>query len=83
MGPTAGDVYRKCGERRQETTALCIGKGLSPRLIPASDPRDLPHSLSDGEYGLWVRPLAMFTENVVVDGKAQPHFALEKAFRHG
>ncbi|GAA0564022.1 DUF1653 domain-containing protein [Halomonas salifodinae] len=36
-----------------------------------------------GEYGLWVRPLAMFTERVVVDGKEQPRFALEKAFRHG
>ncbi|WP_431025296.1 DUF1653 domain-containing protein [Halomonas sp. H5] len=36
-----------------------------------------------GEYGLWVRPLAMFTESVVKDGKKQPRFALEKAFRHG
>lgn len=36
-----------------------------------------------GDYGLWVRPLAMFTETVVKDGKEQPRFALEKAFRHG
>ncbi|GEK46691.1 DUF1653 domain-containing protein [Halomonas pacifica] len=36
-----------------------------------------------GEYGLWVRPLAMFTETVVKDGEEQPRFALEKAFRHG
>ena len=27
----------------------------------------------DGDY--WVRPLAMFTENVVVDGAAQARFA--------
>lgn len=27
-----------------------------------------------GEQTLWVRPLSMFTENVVVDGKAVPRF---------
>ena len=29
-----------------------------------------------GERGYWARPLAMFTENVVVDGVEQPRFAL-------
>ena len=28
-----------------------------------------------GEKGLWVRPLAMFQETVVVDGKEVPRFA--------
>lgn len=28
-----------------------------------------------GDRGLWVRPLAMFTENVEVDGKRVPRFA--------
>ena len=28
-----------------------------------------------GEGGLWVRPAAMFAENVVIDGKTQPRFA--------
>lgn len=28
-----------------------------------------------GERDLWVRPLAMFTENVEVDGRWQPRFA--------
>jgi hypothetical protein len=28
-----------------------------------------------GERGLWVRPLAMFTETVTVDGLVQPRFA--------
>jgi hypothetical protein len=32
-----------------------------------------------GEYGLWVRPAAMFVENVSVDGHVQPRFALEQA----
>jgi len=27
-----------------------------------------------GERGLWVRPLAMFTEQVEVDGNITPHF---------
>ena len=28
-----------------------------------------------GEGALWVRPLAMFTETVTVDGKEMPRFA--------
>lgn len=27
-----------------------------------------------GEFGLWARPLSMFTEQVVVDGRLQPRF---------
>ncbi|MDW0359333.1 DUF1653 domain-containing protein [Vreelandella venusta] len=33
-----------------------------------------------GDYGLWVRPLTMFTESVNRDGQPQLRFALEKAF---
>ncbi|MCD6437742.1 DUF1653 domain-containing protein [Vreelandella sp. 21] len=33
-----------------------------------------------GDYGLWVRPLTMFTESVNKDGQQQPRFALEKVF---
>ncbi|MGO3177008.1 DUF1653 domain-containing protein [Psychrobacter sp.] len=32
-----------------------------------------------GEYGVWVRPLAMFSETVVRDGKEIPRFELIKA----
>ena len=32
-----------------------------------------------GEGGYWVRPLAMFTESVIVDGKSVPRFALVTA----
>ena len=28
-----------------------------------------------GEGGLWVRPAAMFAEDVEIDGRAQPRFA--------
>jgi len=32
-----------------------------------------------GEFGLWVRPLAMFVESVEVDGEQVPRFALIRA----
>ncbi|TBR38740.1 MULTISPECIES: DUF1653 domain-containing protein [Dyella] len=32
-----------------------------------------------GEFGLWVRPAAMFCETVEVNGEAVPRFALEQA----
>jgi hypothetical protein len=32
-----------------------------------------------GEFGLWVRPLEMFLESVVVDGEQVPRFALVRA----
>ena len=32
-----------------------------------------------GEYGVWVRPLVMFAEVVIVDGKQIPRFELIKA----
>jgi len=27
-----------------------------------------------GDYGIWVRPLDMFQEEIIVDGKARPRF---------
>lgn len=33
-----------------------------------------------GEYGLWVRPAAMFTETVEINGEPVPRFALVQAF---
>ncbi|WP_430461302.1 DUF1653 domain-containing protein [Thalassolituus sp. LLYu03] len=32
-----------------------------------------------GDYSLWVRPAAMFCENVTIDGREQPRFALVRA----
>ena len=29
-----------------------------------------------GEHGLWVRPLKMFTENIIIDGHEMPRFKL-------
>jgi hypothetical protein len=31
------------------------------------------------DYSIWVRPFDMFTENVVIDGKETPRFALVKS----
>lgn len=32
-----------------------------------------------GEYGVWVRPVGMFSEMITVDGKEMPRFELIKA----
>jgi hypothetical protein len=32
-----------------------------------------------GEFGLWVRPAAMFAEHVQIDGRSMPRFAFERA----
>ncbi len=34
-----------------------------------------------GEFGLWVRPLAMFAENVATEEGSRPRFCLEKHFK--
>lgn len=31
-----------------------------------------------GDYGVWVRPLVMFSESVEIDGKTLPRFELVK-----
>lgn len=31
-----------------------------------------------GEFGLWLRPLSMFTEQVIAEGVLQPRFVLLK-----
>jgi hypothetical protein len=36
-----------------------------------------------GDRGLWVRPIAMFTEQLSIDGKSVPRFSfLQEADRH-
>ncbi len=35
-----------------------------------------------GDYGLWVRPISMFTSTVVVDGNLQPRFRIVHAHTH-
>ncbi len=32
-----------------------------------------------GDFGLWVRPAAMFAESVMVEGRTIPRFGLERA----
>lgn len=34
-----------------------------------------------GDYGLWTRPLGMFSETVEVQGEPLPRFELEVAFK--
>lgn len=33
-----------------------------------------------GEKGVWVRPLGMFLENVMIDGKPTPRFRLKQSY---
>ncbi|WP_444945396.1 DUF1653 domain-containing protein [Microbulbifer sp. VTAC004] len=33
-----------------------------------------------GDYGVWAKPLSIFTETLEKDGKIIPRFALEKPF---
>ena len=40
--------------------------------------RALYNSETFGENALWVRPLAMFFENVIIDGKEVPRFEFIK-----
>ena len=35
-----------------------------------------------GDYGLWVRPLAMFSSLVLIDGEQLPRFRLTHAYEH-
>lgn len=42
--------------------------------------RPLYKTNEKGEHQYWIRPIAMFTENVLVEGKLQPRFALIEAY---
>jgi hypothetical protein len=58
-----GQPYRVLGTARHSET-------MEPLVI---------YQALYGEYGLWVRPAAMFCETVEVDGRTMPRFALERA----
>ncbi len=55
-----GNEYRVLGLARHSET-------LAPLVV---------YQALYGERGLWVRPAAMFVENIVHDGRRQPRFAL-------
>ena len=48
---------------------------LARRAVDADDEELVVYRQEYGDYGLWVRPAAMFAETVVVDGQAVPRFA--------
>jgi hypothetical protein len=58
-----GQRYRVLGTARHSET-------LEPLVV---------YQALYGERGLWVRPAAMFCEQVEVDGRTVPRFALEQA----
>ena len=70
MSPVVG-VYRHYkGQRYQVLGTARHSETLEPLVV---------YRALYGEHGLWVRPLAMFVETVLVDGKSVPRFALEQA----
>lgn len=48
------------------------------RAIPSEEEVVVYQALY-GEFGLWVRPLSMFCEEIEVDGEHVPRFALIQA----
>ena len=81
------------GTSGKEWTALAGAVGQATKVLAqkqddedAADVMDARNrimtSLTEqlyGEQGLWVRPLDMFCETVIIDGIAQPRFALLEA----
>ncbi len=67
-----------------KTTSLAPGtyrhyKGLEYKVIEVATHSEtlekvVVYRTLYGDYDLWVRPLAMFTEQVDVDGEIQPRF---------
>ncbi len=70
MPPIPG-IYRHCkGQRYRVLGTAQHSETLEPLVV---------YQALYGDYGLWVRPAAMFVETIELDGKPTPRFALEQA----
>ncbi len=70
MQPAAG-VYRHYkGQRYRVLGTARHSETMEPMVV---------YQALHGEYGLWVRPAAMFCETVELEGEPIPRFALEQA----
>ena len=70
MPPVAG-IYRHYKGQRYEVLGVARHSETLEELVV--------YRALYGEHGLWVRPAAMFSETVTVDGQSLPRFALETA----
>ncbi|SEI49906.1 DUF1653 domain-containing protein [Frateuria terrea] len=70
MPPAAG-VYRHYKGQRYQVLGVARHSETLEELVV--------YRALYGERGLWVRPAAMFSETVNVDGQSLPRFALDTA----
>jgi hypothetical protein len=68
MAPVAG-IYRHYKGQRYEVLGIARHSETLEELVV--------YRALYGEHGLWVRPMAMFGETVMIDGEPVPRFALE------
>jgi len=68
MQPTAGIYRHYKGQRYRVLGTARHSETLEPLVV---------YQALYGEFGLWVRPAAMFCETVVLEGEPMARFALE------
>ena len=64
-----GGIYRHYKNKDYKVLAVATHKETLEKMVV--------YQALYGERGIWVRPLQMFVEKVLVDGKEIPRFALK------
>ncbi|WEN16440.1 DUF1653 domain-containing protein [Rhodanobacter sp. AS-Z3] len=70
MQPAAGIYRHYKGQRYRVLGTARHSETMEPLVV---------YQALYGDFGLWVRPAAMFCETVELDGEPLPRFALEQA----
>lgn len=70
MHPTAGIYRHYKGQRYRVLGTARHSETMEPLVV---------YQALYGDYGLWVRPAAMFSETIELDGEPIARFALEQA----
>jgi hypothetical protein len=70
MQPTAGIYRHYKGQRYRVLGIAHHSETLEPLVV---------YQALYGDFGLWVRPAAMFSETIELDGEPIARFALEQA----
>ena len=70
MQPTAGIYRHYKGQRYRVLGTAHHSETLEPLVV---------YQALYGDHGLWVRPAAMFSETIELDGEPIARFALEQA----
>ncbi|MEO5828981.1 MAG: DUF1653 domain-containing protein [Rhodanobacter sp.] len=70
MQPAAGIYRHYKGQRYRVLGTAQHSETMEPLVV---------YQALYGDFGLWVRPAAMFCETIELDGEPLPRFALEQA----